>query len=72
MTQSRTMSALEIATSTAIGYAVAVSAQVVIFPMFGIFTPIWDNLAIGGIFTIISVVRGYVVRRLFNGIGWPR
>jgi len=36
-------------------------------------TPIWDievtmldNLAITGLFTVVSVVRGYVWRRMFN------
>ena len=66
MTQSKKMSLLETLTSTVIGYTIAVSAQVVIFPFFDIHVPLHDNLMIGALFTIVSVVRGYFVRRLFN------
>jgi hypothetical protein len=66
MTQSRKLSLIETITSTAIGYSVAVVTQVIIFPLFGIIIPLQDNLAIGAIFTVVSIVRGYVVRRVFN------
>lgn len=66
MTQSRKMSLIETITSTAIGYSVAVVTQVTVFPLFGINIPSQDNLAIGAIFTAASIVRGYVVRRVFS------
>jgi hypothetical protein len=66
MTQSRKMSLIETITSTAIGYSVAVATQLTVFPLFGINIPLQDNLAIGAIFTVVSIVRGYVVRRVFN------
>jgi len=66
--QSRKLSLLEAVTSTAIGYGVAVTAQCIVFPWFGLYVPIEDNLIIGAIFTIISVIRSYAVRRLFNAI----
>lgn len=66
MTQSRRASLLESAANIAIGYGVAVSAQVVIFPMFGMDVPLSDNLLIGGLFTIVSLVRSYCLRRVFN------
>jgi hypothetical protein len=68
MTQSRKMSLIETLCSTAIGYIVAVTAQVAIFPLFDINIPLSDNFLIGVIFTIISIVRGYCIRRLFNRI----
>ena len=49
-----------------IGYVVATASQILIFPLFGIFLPLSDNLLIGAYFTAISIVRGYVVRRFFN------
>lgn len=67
--QSRKMSATEVAVSTSIGYVVAIMSQEVIFPMFGIWVPFKDNLLIGLFFTIVSVIRGYLVRRMFNSIG---
>jgi hypothetical protein len=45
---------------------VAVASQIAILPLFGVHLPLADNLAIGGYFTVISLVRSYAVRRLFN------
>jgi uncharacterized protein (DUF2062 family) len=66
MSQSRVHSALESAANVAIGYGVAVASQLAIFPLFGIHIPLADNLVIGGYFTLISLARGYLVRRAFN------
>ncbi len=64
--QSRKMSMVETACNVTIGYIVAVLSQLAIFPFFGIYVPIEDNLLIGGYFTVISIIRGYVLRRVFN------
>jgi len=40
-----------------------------VFPMFGLQASLGDNLAIGAIFTVVSLVRSYALRRVFNG-GW--
>lgn len=67
MSQTRKGSAAEAVANVAIGYGVAVSAQAVIFPLFGVHVSTTDHLAIGGLFTIVSLVRSYALRRLFNG-----
>jgi hypothetical protein len=64
--QSHRGSLLETCMSTAIGYVVAVSAQIVVFPWFGIHVHPATNAVIGIVFTVVSVVRGFAVRRLFN------
>jgi len=66
MAQTRKRSALESLVNVLIGYGIAVLAQIVIFPIFGISIPISSNLAIGALFTIVSLVRSYCLRRLFN------
>ena len=66
MSQSRRGSMLEAGANVAIGYGVAVAAQVVIFPWFGVNIPLSDNLLIGAAFTVVSLARGYAIRRLFN------
>ena len=66
--QTRFQSLIEAAINVAIGYSVALAGQVVVFPMFGIDISMESNLAIGAIFTIISIIRSYAVRRLFNKI----
>ena len=66
MSQSRAMSGAESVANVAIGYGVAVASQIVIFPLFGVHLPLSDNLLIGAWFTVISLARSYVVRRMFN------
>jgi uncharacterized protein (DUF2062 family) len=64
--QTRAQSLIESMTNTAIGYAVAVASQVAIFPLFGIHVPVSTNLKIGLWFTVISIIRGYALRRWFT------
>lgn len=66
MSQSRKRSALEAVANVAIGYAVAIAAQMAIFPLFGIHIPPSEHLAIGLLFTVVSLARSYALRRLFN------
>ena len=66
MSQSRTGSMIEAAANVAIGYGVAVTAQVVVFPLFGLHASLADNMLIGGVFTVVSLVRSYLLRRAFN------
>lgn len=64
--QSRRGSIIEVCLSTAIGYVVAVSTQMMLFPLVGIHTSTTANLEIGATMTVVSVVRSFWVRRLFN------
>jgi di/tricarboxylate transporter len=57
--------AVESVANVAIGYGVAVVSQIAIFPLFGVHLPLAENMAIGGYFTVISLARSYVIRRLF-------
>jgi hypothetical protein len=64
--QTKLESFVETSSNVAIGWVVALASQFAIFPMFGINIPIQDNLLISLYFTIIAVVRGFVVRRYYN------
>lgn len=66
MSQSKRASALEAIVNVLIGYWVAVAAQAVIFPLFGLHASTSQHLAIGGLFTVVSLVRSYLLRRVFN------
>lgn len=66
MKQSRRMSLLEAVTNVLVGYGVAVTTQMLVFPLFGLHTTLQENLVIGLIFTIISLVRSYLLRRAFE------
>ena len=64
--QSHKMSLAETLTNTAIGYAVNQTAQIILFPLVGIHVPYAVNFALGAMFTVISVVRGFALRRAFE------
>lgn len=64
--QSKKHSLIESFTNVLIGYVVALLSQLAVFPLFDINVPFTDNLLIGAYFTIISLVRSYVIRRWFN------
>lgn len=66
MTQSRRHSALESVANVAVGYLVALATQLVVFPALGIQVRLGQNVAIGVIFTGVSLVRSYCLRRAFK------
>ena len=64
--QSRLMSLVESVSNIVVGYGLAVLTQLLVFPMFGLHASLAENLAIGCVFTAVSLVRSYVLRRAFN------
>lgn len=64
--QSRRSSAFEAVANVIIGYWVALAAQVVIFPLYGVRLAASEHVTIGAAFTVVSLVRSYALRRLFN------
>ena len=68
MTQSRAMSFVEAAANVAVGYVLAIATQIAVFPLFGLEAALVDHLAIGLAFLGVSLVRGYLLRRLFERI----
>lgn len=64
--QSKFQSLIESFINILIGYLTALLSQLLIFPLFNINIPIQDNLLIGLYFTLISLVRSYIIRRYFN------
>ena len=68
MNQPRIYSLIESVANVAIGFGVALATQIVVFPIFGLHATIGDQLGIAAIFTVVSIARSYMVRRLFNRI----
>jgi hypothetical protein len=62
------MSLVEAITNVVVGYGIAVMTQILIFPIFGLQTTLGQNLAMGGIFTMVSLLRSFALRRLFESI----
>jgi hypothetical protein len=68
MKQSRLMSLIEAITNMIVGYCVAVVTQILIFPIFGLHTTLAQNLQMGLLFTGVSIIRSFLLRRLFEAI----
>ena len=68
MKQSRLMSLVESLANVLVGYGVAVITQIVVFPLFGLTVTVSENLLIGLIFTAVSIVRSYALRRGFEAL----
>lgn len=68
MKQSRLMSAVESGVNVAVGFGIAVATQAVVFPIFGLHASTSDHWAIGAVFTVVSVIRSYCLRRVFEAI----
>lgn len=51
-----------------VGYVVAVVTQMAVFPLFGLAVTVTENLLIGLIFTAVSIVRSYALRRGFEAL----
>lgn len=57
---------MEAVTNTAFGFAVSYWIGLMVYPMFGFNVAPHENVAIVSIFTVASVLRSYVFRRIFN------
>jgi hypothetical protein len=66
MSQSKLSSAQEAVVNVLIGSAVALASQLILFPLFDIHIPFSDDLLLTFYFTLISLARSYVIRRVFN------
>ena len=69
MTQSRLMSAVEAGANVAVGWCVALVTQMVLFPVVGLQVTVAQTVTLRGAFTAVSLVRSYVLRRLFDRFG---
>ncbi len=68
MKQSRAMSLVESFANMVVGYGVAVITQILVFPVFGLQMTLAQNLKMGLVFTGISIIRSFALRRLFERI----
>ena len=65
--QTKKHSLIEACSNTAIGFVISYASTFIIFPIVGIASSSTKNLVITLFFTVISIIRGYLVRRFFNG-----
>lgn len=65
MSQRRLTSFIEAVVNTGLGFGISVVAGVLVYPLFGVTFRLYELTAITAIFTVLSIVRGYIVRRIF-------
>lgn len=65
--QARLDSFMEAVTNTAIGFVISLLTWALLARAYGIPMSWAVNLQITGIFTVVSILRQYVLRRLFDG-----
>ena len=66
------MSLVEAVANIVVGLLVALATQVIVFPILGLHASLAQNLKLALIFTSVSIVRGYALRRLFEGLRCPK
>jgi len=64
--QSRKASSIETFVNNTSGYMLAIGIQLLVFPFFDIHIDVLDSAILAAFFTSISMIRGYIVRRIFN------
>ncbi len=64
--QSRAGSLTEALANVAAGYVLALVTQRLAYPLFGIHTALATDSAIALLFTLVSLARSYMIRRLFE------
>ena len=64
--QTKRQSLIETLTSVFVGWLIGVILNLIVLPLFDYNITVVDSLLVSLIFTVISVVRGYLIRRFFN------
>lgn len=64
--QNKKNSLIESITNTFVGFIISLLIQLIIYPSMGIAVTFFQNILITIIFTFASILRGYLIRRIFN------
>ena len=64
--QSKLESLYEASTNVFIGFVIAFISQLVFFPIVGIEVTLDQNFILTILFTLVSIIRTYIIRRYFN------
>lgn len=66
--QKKSHSLAEAIFNTVLGFGISMAANLIVLPWFGFKVSVSSAFQIGLIFTLISIIRSYLLRRLFNRI----
>jgi hypothetical protein len=62
------MPLVEATANVLVGLIVDVATQIVVFPIFGLQASLGQNVLLALVFTGVSIVRSYALRRMFEAI----
>lgn len=60
------MSLVESIVNVIAGFALAVATQMLVFPLLRLRVSVGTNMILGAVFTVVSIARSYLLRRLFE------
>lgn len=66
--QTKRNSIIEAITNTVVGLGVSFLIQIIIYPTLGIPVTLGQNIIITLVFFVASIIRGYILRRVFTKI----
>ncbi len=66
MKQTKKQSFVESLTNTAVGFLISLGSTFIIFPLVGFESSVTKNIIVTLFFTVVSILRGYFIRRYFN------
>lgn len=66
--QDKKWSLIESTVNTIVGYLLSMLTRSLVFPLFGFDVSLRDNFIISFIFFIVSFVKNYAMRRVFNNV----
>lgn len=64
--QNKKHSFIEAISNTVIGLLFSFTIQTIVYPMLGLDVSVKQNLTITGVFFIASIIRSYLLRRVFT------
>jgi len=65
--QTRKLSILEAITNTLVGFLISLALVNVVLPMYGFDINFTQSVSMTIIFSIASIIRGYIIRRFYHG-----
>ncbi len=69
MQQTRLMSLVESFANVVVSFGLAFLAQLLVFPAIGLQATVMQSVKLSLVFTLVSIGRGYLLRRLFEVLG---
>jgi hypothetical protein len=66
MSQTRRQSLFEAVINVIVGFSINMLLNFAVFPLFGWHISLQQNIALGVLYTVVSIARSYCLRRVFN------